>query len=118
MTDEPLSPGVAADLQRILDTEIPMIPTGQWILDYWLPVETLICLDCGHVNPKEAIICAQCDKTLNQPCGPDASAYLTATDLLRSGELAPADVHALLAKIQRGYSFYGAGTKYAVFGRA
>ncbi|MBU1878732.1 MAG: glycosyltransferase family 39 protein, partial [Chloroflexi bacterium] len=116
MTDPQLSPRVAAELARILDTDIPATPRARWMSQYSLKVDALICLECGHVNPNDVVECAQCGEPLSLPCGPDGSAYLTATDLLRAGELSPAQVRDLLGKIAQGYSFYTAGTRYAVFG--
>jgi hypothetical protein len=49
------------------------------------------------------------------PMGTLSEGYLTAVELLRNGQLAPDQVQALLADLQRVQAFYTAGTKYSVF---
>ena len=79
------------------------------------PTPETICLDCGHLNSPEAVNCAACHAGLMVPMGTLSEGYLTAVELLRSGQLAPNQVQALLADLQRVQALYTAGTKYSVF---
>lgn len=99
---ESLSSRAANDLRRIVAGEARPIILG---FPPFLPAEEIICLECGHLNPRNTWTCAACDAQLYLPCELDSGGYLTITDLLRSGELS-AKVHELRDTLLREQSFY------------
>lgn len=99
MQDEtPLSPAASGDLAHIAGREI-------------------ICLECGYLNPLGAWQCEACNTQLlvPSPWSGVSDSYLTAVDLLRSGELDASQIRELLDNLRQTQSFYVAGTKYSVF---
>jgi hypothetical protein len=104
MTEErSLSPRAADDLRRISSDEA-------------LPLEEIICLECGKLNSLDVWSCVACGAQLMLPWGEISDGYLTALDLLRSGKLSSSGLRELLDSVRVTQSLYMAGTRYSVFG--
>jgi hypothetical protein len=80
--------------------------------------KTIICLECGYLNPPAACQCEVCNAQLlvPSPWSEVSAGYLTALDLLRGGELDSSQIRDLLDNLRQTQAFYMAGTKYSVFG--